>query len=147
MEITGKIINALPAASGVSKSTGNSWMSQSYVLETHEQYPKRVCFEVFGQDKIQAMNIQPGQELTVSFDINAREYNGRWFNSVRAWKVQPAVATQPAAAPMQTQAQPAAQPQQQQFPPQVDNQGMPQATYNQQLPPAPSNSSPDELPF
>ena len=60
---------------------------QEYVLETHEQYPKKLCFNVFGADKIAQFNIQAGDELTVSFDINAREYNGRWYNDIRAWRV------------------------------------------------------------
>ncbi len=98
MEITGKIITVLEARSGQSKTTGNMWMSQEYVIETSEQYPKRVCFNVFGEDKIRQFNIQVGQELTVSFDINAREYQGRWYNDIRAWKVEPFVAAAPVAA-------------------------------------------------
>ena len=97
MEITGKIITVLDARSGQSKTTGNMWMSQEYVIETSEQYPKRMCFNVFGEDKIRQFNIQVGQELTVSFDINAREYQGRWYNDIRAWKVEPFVAGAPAA--------------------------------------------------
>ncbi|MBP5478796.1 MAG: DUF3127 domain-containing protein [Bacteroidaceae bacterium] len=97
MEITGKIIAVLDARSGQSRSTGNMWMSQEYVLETSEQYPKRVCFNVFGEDKIKLFNIQQGNDYTVSFDINAREYQGRWYNDVRAWKVEPATAGTPVA--------------------------------------------------
>lgn len=96
MEITGKIIAVLPERGGISK-TGNEWKMQEYVIETHEQYPRKVCFNVFGSDKIAQFNIQAGEELTVSFDINAREYNGRWFNDIRAWRVERGVA--PAAAP------------------------------------------------
>lgn len=87
MEITGKIIAVLPASSGTSARTGNPWMSQDYVIETHDQYPKKCCFRVFGQDKIQNFNIQVGEEMTVSFDIDCHEYNGRWFNDIRAWAV------------------------------------------------------------
>ena len=87
MEITGRIIAVLPERGGVSK-TGNEWKMQEYVLETHEQYPKKLCFNVFGADKIAQFNIQAGEEMTVSFDINAREYNGRWYNDIRAWKVE-----------------------------------------------------------
>ena len=87
MEITGKIIAVLPERGGISK-TGNEWKMQEYVLETHEQYPKKMCFNVFGADKIAQFNIQAGDELTVSFDINAREYQGRWYNDIRAWKVE-----------------------------------------------------------
>ena len=97
MEITGKIIAVLPERGGVSK-TGNEWKMQEYVLETHEQYPKKICFNVFGADKIAQFNIQAGEVLTVSFDIDSREYNGRWYNDIRAWKVDRNVAA-PAAAP------------------------------------------------
>lgn len=86
MEFTGKIIAVLPERGGVSR-TGNEWKSQEYVIENHDQYPRKMCFDVFGADKIAQFNIQVGQELTVSFDIDAREWNGRWFNSLRAWKV------------------------------------------------------------
>mgnify|MGYP003399518581 FL=1 len=85
MEIQGKIIVVLPERSGVSQR-GNQWRSISYVLETQEQYPKKLAFDVTN-DKIDQLNIQLGEILTVQFDINAREYNGRWFNSVNAWNV------------------------------------------------------------
>ena len=87
MEITGKIIAVLPAQGGVSQRTGNPWKSQDYVIETHDQYPKRCCFRVFGEEKINQFNIQLGEEMTVSFDIDSHEYQGRWFNDVRAWAV------------------------------------------------------------
>ncbi len=88
--MSGKIIAVLEARGGVSNKTGNSWKMQEYVLEEmNVQYPHRMSFSVFGEDKINAMNIQEGQELTVSFDINAREYQGRWYNDLRAWKVEP----------------------------------------------------------
>jgi hypothetical protein len=87
MELTGKIIAVLPAREGTAKSTGNPWKVQSYVLETHENYPKKMCFEVYGEDKISSFNIKMGEELTVSFDIDARQWQDRWFNTIRAWKV------------------------------------------------------------
>lgn len=85
MEIQGKIIVVLPERSGTSQR-GNQWRSISYVLETQEQYPKKQAFDVTN-DKIDQLNIQLGEILTVQFDINAREYNGRWFNSVNVWNV------------------------------------------------------------
>jgi hypothetical protein len=88
MDITGKIIAVLPSRGGTSARTGSEWKSQEYVIETHDQYPKKCCFDVFGADKIASFNIQSGEELTVSFDVDAHEYNGRWFNSIRAWKVE-----------------------------------------------------------
>lgn len=84
-DITGKIIAVLPTRSGTS-AKGTQWSSQTAVIETHEQYPKRVAFDVLG-DKITEFNLQVGEEVTVSFDINAREFNGKWWNSVNAWKV------------------------------------------------------------
>ena len=89
MEISGKIIMVLPERGGVSQRSGSEWKVASYVLETMEQYPRKCCFEVFGTDRIAQFNIQVGQMLTVSLDIDAREYNGRWYNQIRAWKVVP----------------------------------------------------------
>ncbi len=128
MELAGKIIAVLEARGGVSKTTGNSWKIQEYVIETHEQYPRRMCFNVFGEDKINQMNIQVGDELNVFFDINAREYQGRWFNDIRAWKVERVVPGAPAGQPM------------------------PQGAPAQQAAPAQpvdfsSNSAADDLPF
>ena len=95
MEVKGKIIAVMPANSGQSQRTGQTWMSQQYVLEVPGMYPKRMVFEVFGEDKIKKFNVQQGQEVTVSFEIDAHEYNGRWFNEVRAWDVRPAGQQQP----------------------------------------------------
>lgn len=87
MEITGRIIQVLPERGGTSARTGSEWKCGTYVLETMEQYPRKMVFEVFGSDRISQFNIQVGETMIVSFDIDAREYQGRWFNSIRAWKV------------------------------------------------------------
>lgn len=97
MEFTGKIIAILQPRSGTSKN-GNEWKVQEYVIENHDQYPRKMCFDVFGADKIEQFNIQMGEELTVSFDIDARQWQDRWFNSIRAWKVE-RVGTTATAAP------------------------------------------------
>ena len=99
MELAGKVIAVLEPRGGVSKS-GNEWKVQEYVIETHDQYPRRMCFDVFGADKIQQFNIQVGEELNVFFDIDAREWQGRWFNSIRAWKVERVSAAQQKMPPM-----------------------------------------------
>ena len=88
MEIIGKAIAALPVKSGVSQRTGEQWQSREYVIETQEQYPKKMCFEVFGTDKLKEFNIRNNDLIKVHFDITAREYNGKWYNSIRAWKVE-----------------------------------------------------------
>ena len=83
MEFTGKIIAILSPRGGVSKTSGNEWKSQEYVIENHDQYPRKMCFDVFGADKIEQFNIQMGEELTVSFDVDARQWNDRWSNGFR----------------------------------------------------------------
>ena len=87
MELTGRIIAVLPANSGVSNRTGNPWMSQEYVIEVPGQYPRKCVFRLFGEDRIKQFNIQMNEDVTVSFDIDAHEYNGRWFNEIRAYNV------------------------------------------------------------
>ena len=87
LEFTGKIIAVLEKRSGTSKA-GNAWSNQEYVIESHDQYPKKMCFEVFSDEKINQFNIQAGEELKVSFDVDARQWNDRWFNSLRVWKVE-----------------------------------------------------------
>ena len=97
MELAGRVIAVLEARSGLAKTTGNPWMIQDYVIETHEQFPRRMVFNVFGEEKIKQLNIQLGEEINVFFDINAREYQGRWYNDIRAWKVDRVTADQQAA--------------------------------------------------
>ena len=110
MELTGRIIAVLPANSGVSNRTGNPWMSQEYVIEVPGQYPRKCVFRLFGEDRIKQFNIQNGEDLTVQFDIDAHEYQGRWFNEVRAYNIirgQVPQAANPVASPFPpAQAQP-----------------------------------------
>jgi len=87
MDLTGRIIAVMPAQSGVSARTGNSWMSQDYVIEVPGQYPRRCVFRIFGEDRIKQFNIQMNEDVTVQFDIDAHEYQGRWFNDIRAFNI------------------------------------------------------------
>ena len=83
MEISGKIIELLPEKSGESANGG--WRKQEFILETEAQYPKKICFMVWG-DKIDDFNIQQGENVEISVDLESREYNGRWYTDVKAWK-------------------------------------------------------------
>ena len=105
MDLTGKVIAIMEARGGVSARTGNPWMTQEYVIEVPGQYPRKMLFNIFGEDKIKQFNIQPGEEITVQFDIDAREYNGRWFNDIRAWNILrgQVAGTVPAATPFPSQ--------------------------------------------
>ncbi|MBK1704531.1 DUF3127 domain-containing protein [Halochromatium glycolicum] len=87
MEITGKITQVLPEKSGT--SARGPWRKQEYILETAGDYPKQVCFMVWG-DRIDQFAIREGQELRVSFNLESREFNGRWYTDVKAWRVEPA---------------------------------------------------------
>ena len=85
MELTGKVIKVLEPMSGTSAKSGEKWVKNSFVLETGGQYPKKAVFTVFGEDKWQKMAIAVNGDYRVSFDIDAHEWNGRWFNEVSAW--------------------------------------------------------------
>jgi hypothetical protein len=84
MEVQGRIIAILPEVTGQGKN--GTWRSRDAVLETDGQYPKKVCFNLFG-DFIDKFPFNMSDLVTVNFDIESREYNGRWFTSVKAWKV------------------------------------------------------------
>lgn len=137
--LSGQITAILPAQQGVSQRTGQPWVSQEYVL-CHEpgQYPRSVCFRVFGQDKIQQMNIQMGEQLTVHLNIDCRQGQKGYFNSIDCWKVERAGQQQVVQQPMTGAAPfPPQQPVQQQpvaspFPPQPA--GVNQPVQGQQLP-------------
>ena len=98
MEVVGKIIQVLPLQEGVGRN-GNPWKVQPYVLETLDQYPRKVHFEVFGEDRIRMNPCAIDQLVTVSFDIESREFNGRWYTSIRAYRIVQGDVTQGAAAP------------------------------------------------
>ena len=142
MELTGKIIAEFNERGGVSNRTGNEWKAKSYVLEVPGDYPRKFVFDVFGVDRLQAFNIQIGELLTVHFDIDAHEYNGRWFNDVRAFRIDRGqaapTAAAPEAAPAAAQAAPVA--------PQAAPQMAPQVPPMDAVPfEAPSPT--DDLPF
>lgn len=130
MEITGKIINAFPEKNGISKA-GKPWKTREYVLETiNDNFPKKVYFDFFG-DKADQYPLEVGQVIKLSFDIESREFNGKWYTSIRGWKSEPAEGSnQVAAAPARAQ----------QFP------GAPEAPHAPSIPASPVSPE-DDLPF
>ncbi len=86
MEVIGKIIHVLPLQSGTSQA-GNQWKKQEYVLETEDAYPKKVCFDFFG-DRVDQFPLAIGDRVRLNFDIESREYQGRWYTSIRGWKAE-----------------------------------------------------------
>lgn len=119
---SGVITKVFPKQEGVSQKTGAAWARQSYLIQ-HEagQYPKSLVFDVNGPDKINNFGLAEGQQVTVHLAISSREYQGRYYNQIEAWKVEhiPS-ANQPASRPApQQQAQP------QNFAPQGASDGLP----------------------
>ncbi|MGG6545651.1 UNVERIFIED_CONTAM: DUF3127 domain-containing protein [Prevotella sp. 15_C9] len=137
MELQGRVIAVLEAREGT--SARGPWKSQEYVIETHDQFPRKMVFNIFGAERIDQFGIKAGEEIIVSFDIDAHEYQGRWYNNIRAWNIQriDAAAVQaaaPIAAATPTQPQPS---------------GNPATTAGNQdpFPPATESSADDDLPF
>ncbi len=90
MEIKGFISAILPKVTGVSKSSGKNWSAVDFVIETEEMYKKHICLKLFGEEKVDDFlgKYKVGDEVNTFFDIDAHEYQGRWFNSVNCWKVE-----------------------------------------------------------
>ncbi len=87
MELTGQITVVNPIVSGESKN--GTWKKQDFVILTDAQYPKNVCFSLWG-DKISKLESVAGDKVIVSFDLESRESNGRWFTEAKAWMVKKA---------------------------------------------------------
>lgn len=87
MQLTAKLVQVLPLQTGTGKN--GQWKKQDIIVETEGQYPKKVCVSIWG-DKINEQVLKPGNMLNISFDVESREYNGRWYTDVKAWRVEPA---------------------------------------------------------
>jgi len=88
LSIKGKITKKLEIESGTSKA-GKEWKKQSFIIDTGSQYNPEICFQLFGEDKIQILeNYNEGDKVDVSFNLSSREYNGRYFHNVDAWRVE-----------------------------------------------------------
>jgi hypothetical protein len=92
MELTGKIIKILPLQTGAGKN--GTWKKQEFIVETSAQIPRKVCFSLWG-DKIDQFILQEGEDTEVSFDLESREYNNRWYTEAKAWKITKKGAGQP----------------------------------------------------
>lgn len=114
MELEGTIVMDIPMVEGVSKA-GKAWKKKEWVLETPGMYPRRVKFHVFGE-RADQLNFEVGKAYKVDFDLESREFNGRWYTDVSVYGARPAdaapMAQQPfgTAAPQTVQAGSAADP-------------------------------------
>jgi hypothetical protein len=110
LTITGKITQILDIESGTSKA-GKEWKKQNFVVDTGAQFNPLVCFNLFGDDKIAALqNYSVGQDVEVSFNISSREFNGKFYHNIDAWRINAVGAAQGAgnAAPSFADVPPAA---------------------------------------
>jgi hypothetical protein len=94
MELQGKIISVLEPQRFVSQKNGNEYVTTVFVIETQGQYPKKVAFKVMGEDKFKQMGIVMGGTYNVSFDVESREWQGKWFTECQAWRTQRVDGTQ-----------------------------------------------------
>jgi len=86
MDVKGTLVQILKLEEGVSKA-GKAWSKQDFVIETNEQFPKKVCFTLFG-DKVSLIDgISEGSELEVFFNLESRDFNGKWYHNINAWKI------------------------------------------------------------
>ncbi len=101
MQLTAKLVQVLPLQTGSGKN--GQWKKQEIVVETESQFPKKVCVSIWG-DKIDERQLQPGNVLKIDFDLESREYNGRWYTDVKAWKIELAGSPQQSTTSRQTPA-------------------------------------------
>lgn len=85
MQLIAKLTQVLPLQTGQGRN--GEWKKQDIIVETDGQYPKKVCISIWG-DKITQQQLQPGTNLKIDFDVESREFNGRWYTDVKAWKVE-----------------------------------------------------------
>ncbi len=86
MDISGKVIKVLPETRGEGKN--GQWVKQDFVIETTDQYPKKVCFSLWGDKTAALRGLGGGEMVKVHFAPESREYNGRWYTELRAWRLE-----------------------------------------------------------
>jgi len=96
LKIKGRITKVLEKESGTSKA-GKDYVKQSFVIDTGQQFNPEVCFQIFGAEKVDKFNQynKEGDEVEVSFNVSSREFNGKYYHNLDAWKVFKATASTP----------------------------------------------------
>lgn len=86
LEIIGKLVQVLPEQTGIGKN--GAWIKQDFIIETQEQYPKKVCFSAWGDKAATVKSLEAGSDIKIAFNIESREFNGRWYTDLRPWKIE-----------------------------------------------------------
>jgi hypothetical protein len=84
MNIQAKLVQLLPIQTGMGKN--GQWRKQDIIVETNGQYPKKICISIWG-DKINEKQLMIGNQLDIDFELESREFNGKWYTDIRAWKI------------------------------------------------------------
>jgi hypothetical protein len=85
LELTGKVLQLLPEQTGTGKN--GAWVKQDFIVETQEQFPKKVCFSAWGDKVATIKGLGAGTTVKVQFNVESREFNGRWYTDLRPWKI------------------------------------------------------------
>ncbi|MBN1251326.1 MAG: DUF3127 domain-containing protein [Bacteroidales bacterium] len=85
LEIEGKVVKILPEQTGEGKN--GKWVKQDFVIETSDQYPKKVCFSTWGEKATDVKTLGIGENVVVSFNAESREYQNKWYTDLRAWRI------------------------------------------------------------
>jgi len=86
MNVSGKVIQLLPIVTGQGKK--GQWSKQEFIIETKDQYPRKICISLWGEEAINKYDLEIGLELTAHINIESREYNGRWYTEIRTHKLE-----------------------------------------------------------
>lgn len=87
IDIKCRLVGKLQVQNG--NSARGAWCKQDFIVETIETYPRKICMNVWGEDKVAELSgYNIGENLTISVNIESREFNGRWYTDVRAWRIQ-----------------------------------------------------------
>lgn len=86
MNVTGELVKVLDREKGTSKA-GKEWVKQSFVIKTDAKFNPEICFELFGEEKVEMLPLTIGEMLSIDFNLSSREYNGRYYTQASAWKV------------------------------------------------------------
>lgn len=84
--IKGTILKVLDTENGTSKA-GKDWSKRGFVIKTQDEYPKEVCFSLFGEKTNIIDNFRAGDLVDVYFNLSSREYNGKYYHNIDAWRV------------------------------------------------------------
>ncbi len=87
LELEGKLVLILAEQSGVGQASGKAWRKQSFVIETEEQYPKKVVFNAWGDTVDAIKSLKIGEKIRINFRVESREFNERWYTDLTAWRI------------------------------------------------------------